>query len=121
MAKQEQDEALQTYNVLGKGTSVKGELQSTGNLRIDGVFEGTLALQGKLVIGTSGQVRGKIQCTSAEIEGSVSVEKMEVSGLLFLKRTAKVDGCIQVQKLGIEQGALFSGQCIMPDERSEIK
>lgn len=121
MAKQEQNEALQTYNVLGKGTSVKGQLQSSGNLRIDGEFEGSLHLDGKLVVGESGRVKGDVSCTAAEVEGTVLVEKMTVNGLLALKKTARLAGTVQVEKLSIEQGAAFTGQCTMPENRAEVK
>lgn len=121
MAKQEQNEALQTYNVLGKGTSVKGQLQSSGNLRIDGEFEGTLQLGGKLVVGESGRVKGEVGCAAAEIEGTVWVEKMSVNGLLALKKTARMTGTVHVEKLSIEQGAVFTGQCTMPENRAEVK
>lgn len=116
MAK-EDNEALQTYNMLARGTTVKGDLQTNGNLRIDGEFTGNLTLGGKLVIGESGRVTGDIQCASAEIEGQVKVGKMTVAGLLMLKKTSHVEGSVQVQKLGIEQGAFFAGQCDMSGER----
>lgn len=116
MAK-EDNEALHTYNMLARGTVVKGDLQTNGNLRIDGEFTGTLTLGGKLVIGESGKVTGDILCDSAEIEGYAKVGKMTVAGLLMLKKTSHMEGAVQVQKLGIEQGAFFAGQCTMSGER----
>ena len=118
MAKQSENDSLQSYNVLGNGTSVKGTLESKGNLRIDGQFEGTLIIAGKLVIGKDSFVQGNIQCTSAELEGRVKVEKMTVSGLLSLKATAVVEGVINTQRLYIEQGALLTGQVQMPKDRN---
>ena len=118
MAKQSENDSLQSYNVLGNGTSVKGTLESKGNLRIDGQFEGTLIIAGKLVIGKDSFVQGNIQCTSAELEGRVKVEKMTVSGLLSLKATAVVEGVINTQRLYIEQGALLTGQVQRPKDRN---
>ncbi|MCM1168643.1 MAG: polymer-forming cytoskeletal protein [Bacteroides sp.] len=118
MTRQAENEALQSYNVLGAGTSVKGALSSNGNLRIDGSFEGTLAIEGKLVVGSTGSLIGSVRCASAEIEGNVKTDKMEVSGLLSLKSTSMVEGEITIQKLFIEQGAVFNGQCNMPQERA---
>ncbi len=118
MTKQAENEALlHTYNVLGAGTSVKGSLESNGNLRIDGSFEGTLSIGGKLVVGGTGSLTGNVSCASAEIEGKVKTEKMQVAGLLSLKSTSVVEGEITIQKLYIEQGAVFNGQCKMPQER----
>lgn len=116
--KEENTDALQTYNILGKGTSVKGELQTAGNLRIDGDFTGNLTLGGKLVVGESGSVNGNITCANADIEGRVKIDKMTVNGLLNLKKTAVLEGTVTIQKIGIEQGAHFTGTCTMPKERA---
>ena len=51
MAKQPENDSLQSYNVLGAGTLVKGTLETKGNLRIDGQFEGSMSVAGKLVVG----------------------------------------------------------------------
>lgn len=118
MSRQVENEALQSYNVLGAGTSVKGTLDSNGNLRIDGSFEGTLAIEGKLVVGHTGSLTGSVSCASAEIEGRVKTDRMNVAGLLSLKSTSVVEGEITIQKLYIEQGAVFNGQCNMPQERA---
>lgn len=118
MTKQADNEALQSYNVLGSGTQVKGTLTSNGNLRIDGSFEGDLSIEGKLVVGNAGSLVGTVNCAAAEIEGRVKTEKMNVSGLLSLKSTSVFEGEITIQKLYIEQGAAFNGLCHMPQERA---
>lgn len=109
------EETLQAYNMLGEGTLVKGELQTEGNLRIDGKFEGNLDIKGKLVIGKTGDVKGTVNCASAEIEGNLVIEKMKVEGLLSVKATAHISGIIEVGRLYIEQGAVFNGQCVMAE------
>ena len=118
MAKQPENDSLQSYNVLGAGTLVKGTLETKGNLRIDGQFEGSMSVAGKLVVGKDSLVQGAIQCSSAELEGHVKVEKMTVSGLLSLKSTAVIEGVFNTQRLYVEQGALISGQIQMPKDRN---
>lgn len=118
MTKQAENEALQSYNVLGAGTAVKGSLESNGNLRIDGSFEGNLVIGGKLVVGSTGSLTGNVKCAAAEIEGNVKIEKMQVDGLLSLKSSSVMSGDITIQKLYIEQGASFNGVCHMPQERA---
>lgn len=112
------EETLQTYNMLGEGTSVKGDLQTEGNLRIDGQFEGNICVKGKLVVGKAGMVTGVVNCTAAEIEGCMKIEKMKVDGLLSVKSTANIEGVIEVDRLYIEQGAVFNGQCIMSADKA---
>lgn len=112
------EETLQTYNMLGEGTLVKGDLQTEGNLRIDGQFEGNICVKGKLVVGKAGTVTGVVNCTAAEIEGCMKIEKMKVDGLLSVKSTANIEGVIEVDRLYIEQGAVFNGQCIMSADKA---
>lgn len=115
--KQTEKDTLQAYNILSEGTMVKGSLQSEGSLRIDGKFEGELTLKGKLVIGKKGVVTGTVVCSSADIEGELTIEKMKVAGLLSIKESARIQGTIEADRLYIEQGAVFNGQCVMPQQR----
>ncbi|MFA5298267.1 MAG: polymer-forming cytoskeletal protein [Lutibacter sp.] len=76
-------------NVVGKNTSIVGDIKSDGDFRIDGSVEGTIKTGGRLVIGASGSVNGKIICDNADIEGIFSGELL-VNNLLTLKATAKI-------------------------------
>ena len=71
-----------------------------------------------MVVGKESLVQGTIQCSSAELEGHVKVEKMTVSSLLSLKSTAVIEGVFNTQRLYVEQGALISGQIQMPKDRN---
>jgi cytoskeletal protein CcmA (bactofilin family) len=104
----------QTINQLGSGTVIKGDVKSNGDFRIDGTLIGTIESKGKIVIGTSGNVEGKITCQNAVISGSIKV-KINVAELLELKSSSKFSGEIITNKLAIEPGAKFSGTCNMSD------
>ena len=99
-------------NVIGEGTSIQGNIQSTGDIRIDGSLEGNLNTKGKLVIGTSGNIKGDIECKNAEVSGVIE-GKLNVKELLSLKATAKLFGDIITKKLAIEPNAIFTGTCKM--------
>ncbi len=43
-------------SVLGNGTSYTGKLSGRGGVRIEGAYEGEIALNGMLVVGTTGRV-----------------------------------------------------------------
>jgi cytoskeletal protein CcmA (bactofilin family) len=101
-----------TINLLGTGTSVKGEIQSDGDFRIDGSLNGAIHCKGKLVIGATGLVEGEIICGNIDISGQVEGQVV-VSELLSLKSTAKLKGDISTAKLSIEPGAVFTGTCKM--------
>lgn len=107
----------QARNIIAHGTSIKGDIDSSGDFRIEGALVGTVKVKGKIVIGESGNVEGQIFCQSADISGSAKV-KMEVTELTSLRANCKFQGDIITKKISIEPGALFSGTCQMGNTTS---
>ena len=103
-------------NMIGKGTSIKGDISSNGDFRIDGSLTGTIKSDGKIVVGVTGSIDGEVVCQNADISGSVNAS-IEVTELLSLKSTSVVKGDIVTDKLAIEPGAKFSGTCSMDLKR----
>jgi len=104
----------QSINQLGAGTVINGDVKSNGDIRIDGTIKGSIESKGKIVVGSSGHVEGDVTCQNAVISGVVKV-KIQVSELLELKASAKFSGEISTNKLAIEPGAKFSGNCNMAE------
>lgn len=101
-----------TINIIGNGTSIVGDIQSEGDIRIDGNLKGTLVTKGKVVIGSTGMIAGDITCRNADISGKIE-GKIKVAELLSLKSTARFNGDIATSKLAIEPNAVFTGSCNM--------
>jgi cytoskeletal protein CcmA (bactofilin family) len=101
-----------TINLFADGTVIKGDIKTNNDIRIDGVVEGLVYSDAKVVVGVTGKVLGDIMCQSADISGRVS-GVIAVKELLFLKSTALVDGDISTTKLVVEAGAKFNGNCSM--------
>ena len=99
-------------NILSTGTTVKGDIKSNGDIRIDGTLIGSVNSKGKVVIGATGNIEGEIICQNADFSGVIKA-KVVVTELLQLKSTAKISGDIITNKLAIEPGAKFSGTCNM--------
>jgi cytoskeletal protein CcmA (bactofilin family) len=99
-------------NQILSGTTINGDIVCDGNIRIDGVLNGSLLAKGKVVIGASGIIDGEVNCQNADISGTVKA-KVTVAELLTLKATAKLSGDISTNKLSIEPGANFTGACSM--------
>lgn len=53
-------------NIIGNGTLIKGEVESNGDIRIDGKVVGSVKSTGKVVIGQNGIVEGEINCKTAD-------------------------------------------------------
>ncbi|HHN48831.1 MAG TPA: polymer-forming cytoskeletal protein [Bacteroidales bacterium] len=103
---------MSMVNLIAKGTTIKGEVQSSGDFRIDGILNGSIKASGKVVVGSTGKVDGEITCQNAEIEGELKV-KIIVKELLSLKSNSKLRGEIITNKLSIEPGAIMTGNCNM--------
>ena len=107
-------------NMIGVGTIITGDVNSNGDLRIDGTLKGSVATEGKVVLGKNGIIEGDVVCNNADIAGEIKA-KITVSQLLTLKSTAKLKGDIVTNKLSIEPGAVFSGSCSMGAVIKDIK
>ena len=103
-------------NLLGADTTVKGDIESNGDFRIDGTLIGSISSKGKVVVGSTGNVEGEIKCQNADISGKVKAN-VTVAELLSLKVSAKLSGEVTTGKLAIEPGAKFSGSCNMGETK----
>ncbi|MDF1560321.1 MAG: polymer-forming cytoskeletal protein [Bacteroidales bacterium] len=101
-------------NLISQGTEITGDVKSTGDVRIDGVLNGNMVTRGKVVIGPTGRVKGEVECKNSEVSGLIE-GKITVTQLLILKASSKINGTIVTDKLSIEPGALFTGNCSMKD------
>ena len=107
-------------NRIGKSTSITGDVVSKSDFRIDGKLDGSVETTGKIVIGQSGIITGKVTCANADIQGRFHGELL-VSNLLTLKSSAVIEGDVTVSKLSIEPGATFNATCTMKTGIKELK
>ena len=114
------EQMTETVNNIGTGTTIKGDVESKGDIRIDGRLQGSINTTGKVVLGKEGVIEGGVVCKSADISGVIKA-KITVSELLSLKATAKLNGDIVTNKLSVEPGAAFTGSCSMGAVIKEIK
>jgi cytoskeletal protein CcmA (bactofilin family) len=99
-------------NKISEGTKIIGDVISEGGFRIEGTIEGTFKTTGKVVVGTSGFIKGTLECSDADFEGKFS-GTLIVSNTLSLKPTAHIEGEVTVGKLAVEPGANFNASCSM--------
>ncbi len=91
-------------DIIEKSTKIVGEIISKADFRIDGCVEGTIVTSGKVVIGEEGSVKGTVTCSNSDVAGLMD-GSINVSGVLSLKSTAKVEGEVLTGKLAVESGA----------------
>ncbi|MTI20139.1 polymer-forming cytoskeletal protein [Fulvivirga sp. RKSG066] len=114
------EEISNSSNIIGKGTKLKGDIETFGNIRIEGNIIGNVKTKSKIALGQSSEIEGNILAQNAEVAGVVK-GKIEVTDILILKPTAVINGDIVTNKLIVETGATFNGGCKMSSTIKDIK
>ena len=96
--------------IISQNTAINGNISINGCTRIDGVIDGTLAVDNDLFIGESGNIRATVYAKNATISGQVT-GNISCKERLELTSNAKVFGDIKCTALIIAEGAVFRGKC----------
>ncbi len=118
--KKEQTELSNASTQIMKGTTVEGNIETFGNVRIEGKIVGNIKSKSKIAMGDSSFVEGNIVSQNAEIAGEVK-GTVEVTDILTLKSSAQVKGDIITGKLIVEAGAVWNGTIKMGNNPKESK
>ena len=100
---------------ISAGTVIKGEIISPNDIRIDCVFEGTLKVKGKVVVGNTATIKGDIICDNCDICGKLD-GNVYVKDTLGLKDGCVVNGNLNIRRISVELGSVFNGNCKMMNE-----
>jgi len=98
--------------VLGPTLHFKGELYGEEDLEFQGQLEGQIEHTRSLSIGKEGGVKGNIRAKFVIIEGRVEGDVYATESV-SIRQTAKVIGNIFAPRVGIADGAHFSGRIDM--------
>lgn len=101
-----------TLNIITNGTKIVGKITTDSDFRVDGEVEGDILSKGKVVIGSSGQLKGSIACANAEIIGKIT-GNLHINDTLTLRSTAEINGDVKTKSLVVEPNAVFNGTCSM--------
>lgn len=102
-------------SILGEGTSWKGEITGKGGIRIEGLFEGKIDLDGLIIVSRTGRVESeKIKADTVIVGGSVrsDIEANRVE----IRSTGKVWGDVKAARFTTEEGAYLRGKIQMEEE-----
>jgi len=105
--------------LISSGTTLKGDVKSENDLRIDGTIQGNVYSSSKIIIGPSGFVEGNIEGANADITGKVT-GNITVKELLQLRSESNVNGNISATKLQIDPTAMFNGKCQMGAQPASV-
>ena len=99
---------------VGANTSIKGDIRSSGGVRVDGDFEGTLDIAGNLIVGEAAKVVATVAAHNVQIQGTlqgdVTARRIEILD------TGKLWGNIAVDSFVLDDGGFFRGQSQMQSD-----
>ncbi len=114
----ESTSAVQTVeritSVLGPGVIWHGAVSGSGGVRIEGAFEGQIALRGMLVVGETGRVtcenvRANTVVVAGAVRGNITTQKLEI------RSTGRVWGDVVTTAFVTDEGAFLRGQIRMEE------
>ena len=97
--------------IIGPNAYIRGDIQSDGGVRVDGVFEGSIDITGNLIIGEGAKIVADIKANNVSISGAI---KGNISGnRVEILETGRVWGDLTVNSLLLNEGAYLRGQTTM--------
>ena len=100
---------------IAQGVTIKGDIISRSDIRVDGQIDGTIFSDGRIVIGETAVLTGSLLCNDTDFWGKMDGD-IYVRNVLSVKGTAVINGNIHVRKLQVEMGAQINGSCHMITE-----
>jgi len=116
----ESKDNMSSNSIIGMETHFTGDIETFGNVRIEGRITGNIKTKSKIALGQFAYVEGNIYAQNAELSGRLK-GKIHVYDTLILKPSSVVEGQIKANILLMEQGATFNGACNMAGKGKEAK
>jgi cytoskeletal protein CcmA (bactofilin family) len=105
------------HTFFSAGSRIEGTLELEGEVRLEGQINGKISGSGVVIIGEHANLQANVFAPTIVVHGVVRGE-LNAAERLELHRTAKVKGVIRAQRLRIDEGAVFEGECKMAEKDS---
>lgn len=103
--------ASKIETIIGPNAHFRGDIQSDGGVRVDGIVEGSIDITGNLVIGEGAKVIAGIKANNISISGAI---KGDIAGnRVEILETGRVWGDLTINSLLLNEGAYLRGQTTM--------
>ena len=114
----------QIDSLIGANTTIGGDLNFSGGLRIDGQVNGNVVATpdkpSTLVLSEHGRVNGEVSVTHLVINGAIN-GSVSASDYLELQSKAKVTGDVHYKTMEIQLGAIVDGRLFHDSPEVEEK
>jgi cytoskeletal protein CcmA (bactofilin family) len=105
----------ETFSIVDRHSLFTGAFRTARDLRVEGVVEGEVACEGKMVIAQGARVKATITAREIEVAGELDGE-VTCSGRFRITPTGNATGKATAASLIIEEGARFNGDFHMMRE-----
>jgi len=106
-------------SLLGKGSEFEGKLTFIGTVRIEGVMKGDVLSDDTLVVAPGGVVKGTVTVGTLIVTGGVVEAQVTAKNAVELHPGGTLKGEVVSPVFQIERGAVFQGNCTMPEEEKK--
>jgi cytoskeletal protein CcmA (bactofilin family) len=107
--------------LIGAATVIKGDIEFSGGLRIDGTVHGSVSEvsvnPGTLIVSEHGRIDGSLNVSHATINGVVN-GPVNATDYVELQAKARVTGDVRYKTLEMFVGAIVEGKLIHLSEQS---
>jgi len=107
-----------TPSVIGSDLSITGNLDSKGEVQIEGEVQGDIYAQ-RIVIGEHARITGALIADEIVVRGSVQ-GSIRGNSVMF-QAASRVEGDVFHRSLAIEQGAFFEGKSRRSDDPMSVQ
>jgi cytoskeletal protein CcmA (bactofilin family) len=97
-----------TEGCIGPDLVVHGTLSGKSDLRIDGIVEGELHIDGLVVVGPDGSVSAPVSVGSLEVEGEVRGDVVAADSVA-IRPGGRLTGDVRARRICIDDGASLQG------------
>lgn len=102
------------FTYIQKGTTISGQVEASGRVRVHGVIRGDVKVEGALEVAQAGLVEGNsIEADEVKIIGRVVVKRLVARGKVEIWDGGELVGDVTAASLDIEEGARFTGRSEM--------
>jgi cytoskeletal protein CcmA (bactofilin family) len=111
---------VRVTSILGEETSWKGELTGAGGVRIEGLFEGKIDIEGLIIVDRKGRVESDLIKADTVIVGG-SVRSDIDAKRVEIRSTGRVWGDVTTIRFSTEEGAYLRGKIQMEEDLQETE
>jgi cytoskeletal protein CcmA (bactofilin family) len=112
--KQPDSAASRSQSLIQEGVSIRGEIRSEGDVRLEGSLEGLLETRARVIVGATGKAIANLEADEVLVMGRVE-GKIVGHRRIELRKGAHVEGDLVSKSLVIEEGVFFQGLAQMTE------